>query len=150
MSGWQRVCRVARMAAADGLPSSTVCSVLATSQVDCSAEASPSALVTDTSLYDTRHAVRLRTQMQHRELPRTASFWPAHGESVIPWCILRQPRNVWELAADRGCMADWRGALFGKLKVRGAYCPSSTKTTLTIRWIDLAWAGHGACCAVRL
>ena len=56
ISGWQRVCRVARMAAEDGLPSRTVCTVLASSQVDCSAEASPSALIEDTSLYDTRHA----------------------------------------------------------------------------------------------
>ena len=44
------------MAAADGLPSRTVCTVLASSRVDCSAEAAPSALIMDTSIYDTRHA----------------------------------------------------------------------------------------------
>ena len=42
------------MVAADGLPSRTDCTVLATSEVDISSEASPSALVEDTSAYDTR------------------------------------------------------------------------------------------------
>ena len=49
---------MARMAAIDGLPSRTICTVLGSSQVDCSAEALPSALIEDTSLYDTRHAFR--------------------------------------------------------------------------------------------
>ena len=51
---WLR--RVARMVAADGLPSRTDCRVLATSRVNLSDEALPSALVKDTSAYDTRHA----------------------------------------------------------------------------------------------
>lgn len=51
---WLR--RVARMVAADGLPSRTDCRVLATSRMDLSAEALPSELVKDTSAYDTRHA----------------------------------------------------------------------------------------------
>ena len=50
---WLR--RVARMVAADGLPSRTDWRVLATSRVDLSAEALPSELVKDTSAYDTRH-----------------------------------------------------------------------------------------------
>jgi len=50
----QQFCRVARMVAADGLPSRTDCTVLATSQMDCSSEASPSALVEDTGSYDTK------------------------------------------------------------------------------------------------
>ena len=44
------------MVAADGLPSRTDCTVLATSQMDCSSEASPSALVEDTGSYDTKCA----------------------------------------------------------------------------------------------
>lgn len=44
------------MVAADGLPSRTDCTVLATSQMDCSSEASPSALVGDTGSYDTKWA----------------------------------------------------------------------------------------------
>ena len=43
------------MVAADGLPSRTDCTVLATSEVDISSEASPSALVEDTSAYDIRY-----------------------------------------------------------------------------------------------
>ena len=73
ISGWQRVCRVARMAAEDGLPSRTICTVLASRQVDCSAEASPSALIEDTSLYDTRHAFCLYVLMQRCEQPHTVS-----------------------------------------------------------------------------
>ena len=44
------------MVATDGLPSRTDCTVLATSQMDCSSEASPSALVGDTGSYDTKWA----------------------------------------------------------------------------------------------
>ena len=51
---WLR--RVARMVAADGLPSRTDCRVLATSRVDLSAEALPSELVKDTTAYGTRRA----------------------------------------------------------------------------------------------
>ena len=42
------------MVAADGLPSRTDCTVLAASKVDISSSASASALVEDTSAYDTR------------------------------------------------------------------------------------------------
>ena len=68
------------MAAADGLPSRTVCSVLASSQVDCFAEASPSALIEDTSLYDTRQALHFCITILHRELPHTVLFWHARGD----------------------------------------------------------------------
>ena len=57
------------MAAADGLPSRTACTVLASSQVDCSAEAAASALIEDTSLYDTRHAFPADNMLQHRGQP---------------------------------------------------------------------------------
>ena len=65
---------MARMAADDGLPSRTICTVLGSSQVDCSAEASPSALVEDTSLYDTRHAVRSASES-------------STADSSTRWCL---------------------------------------------------------------
>ena len=76
------------MVAADGLPSRTDCTVLATSQMDCSSEASPSALVEDTSSYDTKCASCFCTlNMPLRQHDKSHSTVPILKVSSLPLSV---------------------------------------------------------------
>ena len=135
------------MVAADGLASRTDCTVLATSQMDCSSEASPSALVEDTSSYDTKCAsclcILITLPRQHA---KSHSMLHILKVSSLPLSVHFGQHVSHGVSHHRGVSGDLDepyGVPPCSVVVREGY-----SFVVSIHAVPTC-SGHGACCAAH-